>query len=127
MPNIIKTITATKRTPPITVKSHFVWNANIVNAKHIPAVMPMANQICYGSSISYNRIIRPKVEFTSCTLYLAVMVPNRKLCASVNNPKNMKFIGALRRTFVQHAIDIIVTSITPNATQNISTKFEEKN
>lgn len=59
-------------------------------------------------------------KFTSSMANLADIIPNRKLCANVNSPKKIKFIGALRLTFVQHAIDNIVTIITANATQNIS-------
>lgn len=58
--------------------------------------------------------------FTSSELYVLDAIANRNDSANVNNAKNIKFIGAFRRTFVQQAIDINVTNITANAIQNIS-------
>ena len=43
IPKSIKIITATNNTPPITVKSHFVWNANKVKPKQTAAVIPTAS------------------------------------------------------------------------------------
>lgn len=39
----IKTITATKRTPPMVVKSHFVWNAKMTKETVTTTVMPTKN------------------------------------------------------------------------------------
>lgn len=101
IPNTINMRTATNSTPPITVKSHFVWNANNVNPRQTPAVMPTAIN-------------------TSFWLYLLDDKANKNDCATVNNPKKMKFIGAFLLTLPQHDIAIIVTIITPNEIQNNS-------
>lgn len=149
IPNIINTITATKRTPPMTYmkKWYFIseklleknvfffrilpWNP-ISSGMRIMLKPNICQLLCQWPLRSFfeeqklsQKIIRKiknKIS-TSCTLYRADMVPKRKLWANVNSAKNMKFIGALRLTFVQHAIDIIVTSITPNATHIISVNF----
>lgn len=55
---------------------------------------------------------------TSVGAYLLADIDNKKDSAKVNNPRKMKFIGVLRRTPSQHAIEIIVTNKTANATQN---------
>lgn len=93
----MKIINATNKIPLHTVKSNFVWNANSVNAKHTTAVAPTAsNTVSAGT--------------------LMVMVPNMNDSATVNKPKKMKLVGDVRRTLSQHAIAIIVTTKTANAT-----------
>lgn len=49
-----------------------------------------------------------------------VIMPSMNDWAHVNNPKKMKFIGAVRRTFVQQAIAMSVTKSMANATHNSS-------
>lgn len=44
IPNNIKIRTATNKTPPITVKSHLVWNANSVSPRQTAAVIPTAKR-----------------------------------------------------------------------------------
>lgn len=98
IPKIMKRINATNKTPLQTVKSNFVWNANRVNAPHTTAVAPTAKTTVSGGSLD-------------------VILPNIKDSAKVNSPKNMKLVGAVRRTLSQHAIAIIVTTSTARATQ----------
>lgn len=92
---------ATNRKPFNTVKSNLVCNANSVNARHTRAVAPTANSTVPDGT-------------------LEVSVPNINDCANVNNPKNMKFVGDVRRTLSQQAIAIIVTKRTAIATHNSS-------
>lgn len=94
MPKINKRMTATNKAPPKTVKSHLVWRAKRVRAKQITAVKPAAIT-------------------TSSALNCAAQHPSIKLSAMVKIPKKMKFIGALRRTEPQHAIQIRQTNMTP--------------
>lgn len=94
-------IIATKRNPLRTVKSNLVCNANMVNARQTRAVAPTANITVSGGTAE-------------------VSVPNMNDSANVNSPKNIKFVGGVRRTPSQHAIAIIVTKSTANATQNSS-------
>lgn len=107
MPNIMNKINATKSTPLHTVKSYFVWSANKVSAKHTAAVAPTASITEYGSTI-------------------AVIVPNINDWANVNSPKNMKFVGDVRRTLSQQANAINETNRTAIATQNSSRWPERK-
>ncbi|CAB3361636.1 Hypothetical predicted protein [Cloeon dipterum] len=65
--------------PPIMVKSHLVWKANSVSAKHTTAVMPTAMN-------------------TASPWWNELITPIKNDSASVNTPSKMKFIGALRRT-----------------------------
>lgn len=59
IPKIIKTITATNKTPPITVKSHLVWNAKSVRAKQTAAVIPTAKNTCnYSEQLNFIFIFR---------------------------------------------------------------------
>lgn len=51
---------------------------------------------------------------------LMVKQPNKNDSAAVNNPKKMKFVGAVRRTLSQHDIAIIVTNARTRATHNNS-------
>lgn len=66
------------------------------------------------------------LEITNCEigdvfdLPFDVIVPSINVWANVNNPKNMKFVGDVRRTLSQHAIEINVTNRMANATQNNS-------
>lgn len=101
IPKSMNRIVATNRKPFNTVKSNLVCSANRVNAKHTRAVAPTAN----------NTVSAGTAE---------VSVPNMNDCANVNNPKNMKFVGGVRRTLSQQAIAIIVTKRTAIATQNSS-------
>lgn len=91
-------MTATNRTPPITVKSHLVWNANKVNEKQMTAVNPTANII-------------------SSALNAIVVTPSMNPCANVNRAKKMKFVGEVRRTDSQQAMQSIVMRRTATATQ----------
>lgn len=100
-PKSMKIIIATKRTPLQTVKSNFVCNANKVNARHTAAVAPTANNTVSGGTVEVN-------------------VPSMNDSATVNSPKNMKFVGGVRRTLSQQAMAIIVTKSTTKATQNSS-------
>lgn len=101
MPKIMNKINATNSTPFSMVKSYFVCNANNDNAKHTAAVAPTASITVSAGTREVN-------------------VPSMNDCASVNRPKNMKFVGDVRRTPSQHAIAIIDTNRTTNATQNSS-------
>lgn len=94
-------IIATKSTPLQTVKSNFVCKANMVKAKQMTAVAPTARITVSGGTAD-------------------VSVPNINDWAIVNKPKNMKFVGDVRRTLSQQAIAIIVTNNTAKATQNNS-------
>lgn len=101
IPKSMKRIIATKSTPLRTVKSNFVCNANNVNAKQRAAVAPTASNTVSGGTADVN-------------------VPNINDWANVNKPRNMKFVGDVRRTPSQQAIAIIVTISTAKATQNNS-------
>uniref|UniRef100_A0A1L8E9T3 Uncharacterized protein n=1 Tax=Haematobia irritans TaxID=7368 RepID=A0A1L8E9T3_HAEIR len=99
IPNITKTTMQTNKTPPHIVKSYLVWKAKSVRAKQTAAVIPTAIRISMGA----NR--------------LADMA-NKNDSAKVKSPKNIKFMGVLRRTPSQQAIEIIVTKRTAKAIQN---------
>lgn len=93
IPMIMRTMTATNKTPPITVKSHFVWNAKSVSEKQTTAVIPTAS-------------------ITSSAWNAIVVQPSMNPWARVKMPRKMKFVGAVRRTLSQHAMQINVTKRT---------------
>lgn len=95
---------ATNSTPLQTVKSNFVCSANKVNARHNAAVAPTASSTVFGGTVD-------------------VIVPSINDSAHVKSPRNMKFMGDVRRTLSQQAIAIIVTKSTAMATQNNSRWF----
>lgn len=128
MPKSSKTMAATNRIPPITVKSHLVWNAKSVRPKQTAAVMPTPSSTWnMRHCLDWKCVLfMYRERGWSCVLFtvsagtLDVITPNKNVCANVNSPKNTKFIGKLRRTFVQQAMAIIVMKSTAKATQNIS-------
>lgn len=69
----------------VIISYHFVWNAKIVSPKQTAAVIPTAKK-------------------TSNWAYEEEIIPSKKLSASVNKAKKIKFIGNVRRTLSQHAI-----------------------
>lgn len=98
MANITRTINATNKTPPITVKSHFVCMAKITREIVTTTVIPSANITSHASKN-------------------AQVTPSKNDIDKVNNPKNIKLIGLDLLKLSQHAKTIRMTRKTPIATQ----------